>query len=141
MATVEQLHLTVRQRQNRYFSEQFKQKKVHEIDKLITSVAEVCREYEVSRTSVYKWIYKFSLMRKKTIRTVVESKSDTTKIKALKDQIEQLEKLLGQKQFQIDFLEKQMEIASDELGIDLKKKLSSNRLPGSGKTGKNTSTK
>jgi transposase len=128
-------------RQNRYFSEDFKRKKVHEIDRLLISIAEVCRQYEVSKSAVYKWIYKYSLMRKKGLKTVVEAKSDTAKIKALKEQIDELEKLLGQKQFQIEFLKKQMDIASEELGIDLKKKHSSKHSAGSGKTGKSTDTK
>jgi transposase len=128
-------------RQNRYFSEDFRRKKVNEIDKCITSIADICREYQVSRGAVYKWIYKYSLMKKKGVKTVVESESDTKAIKALKDHISQLEQLLGQKQFEIDFLNKQIEIASDKYGIDVKKKLSGKDSSGFGKTGNNIDTK
>jgi Transposase. len=124
----------------RYFSEDFKKKKVAELDKKQITVTEICKEYEVSYTAVYKWIYKYSVMRKKGIKMVIEAESDTAKIKSLKDHITQLEQLLGQKQFQIDFLEKQIEIASDKYGIELKKKLSGKPSAGSGNTEKNTPT-
>lgn len=141
MATLSQTGSNIRTRQNRYFSEEFKRKKVEELDKLVTSLPEICREYQVSRTSVYKWIYKYSLMRKKSVKTVVEPKSDTAKIQALREHVAMLEQLLGQKQFEIDFLNKQMEIAGEQYGVDLKKKLRGKPLPGSGKTETNTPTK
>lgn len=128
-------------RVSRYFSEDFKKKKVLELDKRLTSVSEICRQYEVSGPAVYKWIYKYSLMKKKGIKMIVEADSDTAKIKALKEQISELEQLLGQKQFEIEFLKKQMDIASDQYGVDLKKKRFGKPSSGSGDTGKNTPTK
>jgi len=141
MATLQELKSKANLRVTRYFSEEFRKKKVYELDKKITTIGEVCREYEVSYTAVYKWIYKYSLMRKKGLKMVVESESDTVKLKALKEHIAELEKLLGQKQFAIDFLEKQLEFASEEYGIDLKKKFSGKLSPGSGNTEDNTATK
>ena len=128
-------------RVSRYFSEDFKKKKVAEVERKLTTVAEICRQYEVSSPAVYKWIFKYSLMKKKGIKMVVESQSDTAKIKALKQHVCELEQLLGQKQFEIDFLKKQMEIASEQYGVDLKKKRFGKRSPGSGNTEKNTVTK
>jgi hypothetical protein len=49
--------------------------------------------------------------------------------------------MLGQKQFEIDFLKKQMEIASEQYGVDLKKKLSGKHSSGSGDPGNNIPTK
>jgi len=114
-------------RVSRYFSEEFKRKKVAELEKKLTTVAEIGRQYEVSSPAVYKWVYKYSLMKKKGIKMVVEADSDTTKIKALKEHIAQLEQMLGQKEFEIDFLKKQMQIASEQYGVDLKKKRSGKR--------------
>ena len=128
-------------RQTRYFSEEFKKKKVCELDKRLTSICEISREYDVSRVAVYKWIYKYSLMRKKRVKMIVEAESDTVKIQALKKHISQLEQLLGQKQFEIDFLKKQIEIASDQYGVDLKKKRSGKHSPGFGSTEQDTPTK
>jgi transposase-like protein len=141
MAKADQPLKKVSKRFTRYFSESFKQKKVEELDRKLITMAELCKEYEVSNTAVYKWIYKYSLMRKKGIKMVVEADSDTAKIKALRDHIAQLEQLLGQKQFEIDFLHKQTEIVSNQYGIDLKKKHSGQPSDGSGKTASNTDTK
>jgi len=128
-------------RSTRYFSEDFKRKKVEEIDKRITSISDICKEYDVSNTAVYRWVYKYSLMRKKGVKMVVEAQSDTAKIKALKEHIKELEQLLGQKQFEVDFMEKQMEIASEDYGVDFKKKPSGPASSGSGNTEESTNTK
>jgi transposase-like protein len=140
MATTDQLKAPS-SRHHRYFSESFRKKKVDELDKRITTIAEICKEYEVSSTAVYKWIYKYSLMRKKAIKMVVEPESDTARINALREHIATLEQLLGQKQFEIEFLQKQMDLASAQYGIDLKKKPSGKPSSGSGPTEKSTPTK
>src|SRR6476646_9699997 len=91
-------------RNTRYFSEDFKRKKVKELDKRITSIADICKEYEVSNTAVYKWVYKYSLMRKKGVKMVVEPESDTARIKALKQHISELEQLLGKSSLKLTLL-------------------------------------
>lgn len=138
MASVSQIEkLTVGERRQRYFSDQFKRKKVSEIERNISTVAEICREYQVCRAAVYKWIYKFSSMRKKGVKQVIEAKSDTRKIVQLKDQVKELERLVGQKQIEVEFLEKMIELAEEQYGIDLKKKSNSKPISGIGATGKN----
>jgi hypothetical protein len=54
---------------------------------------------------------------------IVESKSDTQKILDLKKQIAELERLLGQKQIQLEFKDTMIEIAEEMYKIDIKKKL------------------
>tara|TARA_B100000745_G_C20020022_1_gene346844 strand:+ start:128 stop:550 length:423 start_codon:yes stop_codon:yes gene_type:complete len=127
-----------RERQNRYFSESFKRKKVREIERNISTVLEVSWEYEVSTTAVYKWLRKFSKHYQKQVRQVIEPMSDTRKIKELKAQVKELERLVGQKQIQLEFKDKMIEIAEQMYGVDIKKKLGSQRSSGSGKTGNNT---
>lgn len=142
MATREQIkelneragRLTTRERNNRYFSEELKLKIVHDIDKGLVKVTEVCREYQVRNNTVYKWIYKYSMTRKKGVRMVVEAESDTIKIKQLRDQMREYEQLIGQKQIKIEFLEKLIKLAGEELGQDLKKKYGSRPSDGSGST-------
>jgi len=142
MAKLEQLEeLTTQERQYRYFSEDFKRKKVLEIERGLTSIGEIKRQYQVSGTAIYKWIYKYSMGKEKGERMVLESKSDTVKIKLLKEQVAQLERLVGQKQIKIDFLEKMIEIAGEEYGIDIKKKHSTQQSSVSGKAEKLTPTK
>jgi transposase len=124
--------LTTRERQNRYFSEDFKRKKVAEIERNRASVSQVCREYQVSHSSVYKWIYKYSNMRKKGVKQIVESKSDTQKILALQEQIKELQRVVGEKQILLDFKDKMIEIAEKEYGVDIKKKFPGKRSSGTG---------
>jgi len=60
MAKPEQLtNLKKDVRINRYFSEGFKRTKVEEVEKNLTTVWEIGKEYQVSRVAVYKWIYKY----------------------------------------------------------------------------------
>lgn len=105
---------------NRRFSEEFKRKKVKELENNLVSISEICKTYGVSRAAVYKWIYKFSIMAKKNVRQVVEAKSDTQKIKMLEEKIKELERIIGKKQLEIEFKDKMIEIA----GIDKKKRSS-----------------
>jgi transposase len=130
--------LTVKERLNRYFSEDFKRKKVSEIERNLIGVSALCREYQVSTTAVYKWIYKYSAMRKKNIRQVVEVKSDGKKMQELRDQIRELERIVGEKQIKLDFQEKMIELAEQEYKVDIKKKFSGKRSSGTGSTGKLT---
>ena len=124
--------------QNRYFSGEFKKKKVRELENNLTSVADICRTYSVSRTSVYRWIYKYSAMVKKQTKQVVEAKSDTKKIKYLEARIKELERTIGQKQLLIEFKDKMIEIAETTYGVDIKKKVSSRLSSGTTSTGKST---
>lgn len=107
---------------HRYFSEDFKKKKVRELERKITSIPDICRTYSVSRTSVYRWIYKYSVMAKKQVKQVVEAKSDTQRIKALEARIKELERIVGQKQLLLEFQDKMIEIAEADYDVDIKKK-------------------
>ena len=111
---------STQERQQSKFSNTFKLKKVREIEQGKTTVSDVCQAYEVTHTSVYKWIKKYGSMSKPE-RTIVESKSDTTKILALQKRIAELERLLGQKQIEIEFMDKMIELAEQTYGVDIKK--------------------
>jgi transposase len=130
--------LTVSERINRYFSEDFKRKKVSEIERNLSSVSEICRQYQVSHAAVYKWIYRYSKMRKKGVKQVVEAKSDSRKIQALQEQVKELERIIGEKQVKLDFQEKMIDLAESEYKIDIKKKYSGKRFSGTGSSEKST---
>lgn len=119
-------------RTNRVFSEEFKKSKVKEIVEKQITVNQLSRLYGVSRTSVYKWIYKYSPNYQKKTTLVVEMESESYKTKRLQQQVAELERIIGQKQLEIDFLEKQLEIGSEELGFDLKKNFSTKLSSGIG---------
>lgn len=127
--------------QCRYFSADFKKKRVQELENNLASVSDICKTYKVSRTSVYRWLYHYSSMAKKQVRQVVESKSDTKKIQLLESRIKELERIIGQKQILIDFQDKMIEIAENTYDVDIKKKLGSKLSSGTGATETNTSTK
>lgn len=123
MANLEQFYLLdIHERKTRYFSVELKRKLVGEIERKLVTIAEVCREYQVCRSAVQKWIYKYSLMKKKKLKIVVEPESDTRKLQEMRAQIKELEQKVGQKQIEIDFLEKMIELAEDDLGVQIKKK-------------------
>jgi transposase-like protein len=111
------------ERRYRRFSDSFKLKVVKEIEQRKVRVSEVCKAHEVSNASVYKWMEKYGTKQKPT-RTIVESKSDTSKIIALQKRIAELERALGQKQLDLEFNEKLIDFAEKKFSIDIKKKRS-----------------
>ncbi len=112
---------STKERRYRRFSDEFKRKKIRELEEGRTTVSEICKAYEVSDVSVYKWRDKYSITNKPE-RTIVESKSDTQKIVQLQKKIADLERKLGQQQVKLMFQEKMIDIAEKEHGVDFKKK-------------------
>jgi transposase len=130
--------LSVTERINRKFSDDFKRKIVSDLDRNLVTVAEVGRENQVTRAAIYKWIYKYSLMRKKGVKQVIEASSDTRKLQLMKEEIKELQRIIGEKQIMIEFKDKMIELAEEEYKLDIKKKFSGGLLPGSGSTGKSS---
>src|SRR5215204_3840455 len=141
MAKPDAFRIKSTKRPQRFFSESFKKEKVREIERNLTTVVIVSREFEVTRGAIYKWLNKYSLFRAKQVRQIIEPMSDAQKIKELRAKIQELERLVGQKQFEIEFKEKMIEIAEQTYSIDIKKKLGSKLSNGSGSTEKDTSGK
>ncbi|EMF89048.1 transposase [Leptospira santarosai str. ST188] len=110
-------------RQLRMFSEPLKRQIVNDIETKVTTIAEVSREYTVTRNSIYKWVYSYSKNRQKGVRTVIEEKSVSTKLEILKSKIKEFESVIGQKQMKIDFQEKMIELAEKEYSVDIKIKI------------------
>lgn len=122
-------------RSYRYFSVELKQKLVSDIDNNLITVAEISREYEVSRSAVTKWRAKYSVHYQHQTRQIVEAMSDTRKIQMLKARIKELEHCVGVKQIQLEFYEKMIELAEEDYGIEIKKKENTGLSSGIGKTG------
>ena len=118
----------------RFFSEEFRKQKVKEIEQNQIGVTELSKLYGVTRSSVYKWIYKYSLHLKKGVTQVIEMESESKKTKMLQARLAELERIVGQKQLQIDYLEKIVEFGSEEVGLDIKKKFDTEQSPGLAKT-------
>ena len=110
-------------------------------DRSRVSIAQACREYQVSDVSVYKWLNKYSSYLQKGAKLVVELSSEGYRSKELEKRLKEVEAVVGRKQMEIDFLEKLIELANEELKIDIKKKLYTKRSTGSGPTKNQGSTK
>ncbi len=123
-------------KRRRIYSEEFKRKIVLDYEKGIFTVKELSKLYEIQDAVIYRWIYRFSTYNKKSVHIVEMKESSTKKIKDLEDRIKELERAVGQKQLYIDYMEKMVEIAKDDLGVDIKKNYNTPQLTGSGKTKK-----
>ena len=106
----------------RHFSEAFKKSIVKAIDAKKIKKREIVKLYEVSETSVYKWIRKYSPKYQKGVRMVLELDSESNRIDYLIKKLSEAEQTVGKKQIEIEFLNKVIELCSDELGYDIKKK-------------------
>lgn len=133
--------LTLEEKRRRRFSDEFKRKKVKDLQLHKTSISVICKEYGVSRKSIYNWIYKYGGKEMKKERLIVESKSEQSQIISLKNKVAMLEQMLGQKQILIEFQQKMIELAEEEYGIDIKKKLETEQSSTSEKTGKGTASR
>lgn len=119
-------------RQTRTFSEELKKKVVKEIEQSKVTLAQVCREYQVSISAVYKWLHKYSSYLQKGAKLVVELNSEGYRSKELEIKVKELEAVVGRKQMEVDFLDKLIELANVGLDIDIKKKLYTKPSTGSG---------
>ena len=109
-------------KQFRRFSEAFKREKVKEIEEKTITVLQLSRIYDVSPTAIYKWIRKYSKHKGKRERVIVEKESESYKTYQLHRKVAELERLLGQKEIEISYLNKVIETGNEMLGEDLKKK-------------------
>ena len=115
----------------RKYSEEFKKSIVRDFESGKFSVPQLERLHNIGNPSIYKLIYKFSKSNEKGQRIVEMKDSSTQKLKALEQKIKELERTVGQKQIQIDYLEKMIDIAKDELNIDIKKNSNTSQSIGS----------
>lgn len=121
MAIKKKSGLRISSKYNRNFSKDFRKQKVKDIERGILSIKQLCELYSISRTTVYNWIYLYSKI-EKGVKTVVQMESEEYKTKKLLHKIAELERVVGQKQLEIDYLEQVIHLSSDEVGYDLKKK-------------------
>jgi transposase len=111
--------------QIRHFSDSFKREKVKELEGKKITVLQLSRVYEVSQTAIYKWIRKYSMYGEKRERVVIEKESESYRTYQLQKKIAELERIIGQKDVEVSYLEKVVEVGSEMIGEDLKKKFGS----------------
>lgn len=134
MAKKQQFKMSIAERSSRTFSDSFKASKVREIESGRTRIHELVSEYEVSRTSISKWIKKYGITKKNKVeKMIIESDSDTKKLLELKKKVAELEQIVGQKQILLDFQNKMIDLAEEHYHVDIKKNFSTLQLPSSEK--------
>ena len=117
-------------KKGRIYSEEFKRELVSDFESGRFSVLQLERLHGVNNVSIYKWIHKFSTFNEKGSRVVEMKNSSSAKLKQMEARIKELESVVGRKQIKIDYLEKIIDVASDDLNIDIKK--NSNTPPSAG---------
>lgn len=124
-------------RKNRKYSDEFKKEIVSLFEKGKFSVIQLEKLYGIGNPTIYKWIYKFSTFNEKGFRIVEMKESNFTKLSELEKKVKELEQIVGQKQIKIDYLEKMIDIAKDELNVDIKKNFNTSQSTGSAPTKEN----
>ena len=122
-------------KERRIFSEEVKKKAVKDLVGKRTTIKALANEHQISYQTVYTWLYKYSPYHEQKCTLVVQMKSEETKNSELQKRVAELERVVGQKQLEIDFLNKLFEIGSLELGFDLKKNFSTPPSNGTDGTG------
>jgi transposase len=107
--------------ERRYFSEEARREIVSDLDAGKTTVAQVCQQYEVSTTTVYKWLNKYSPLYQKKLVQVIEHESESERRKALEKKVADLERIIGRKTVEVEYWRTLVEMAEKESGTDLKK--------------------
>lgn len=140
MARREQFKMTTSERIRRHFSDSFKIQKVRELEAGKVKISELCNQYELADVTVYRWLNKFGSMKTKKERLIIETDSDTKQLIELKKKLAELERIIGQKQIQLDFKDKMIELAEEMYGVDIKKKFLTQPSNISGSTENNSHT-
>lgn len=119
-------------KKRRQYSEELKKELVSLFEKGKFSVPQLEKLYGICNVTIYQWIYKYSTFNEKGFRVIEMKQSSISKLKELEQKVKELERVVGQKQIKIEYLEKMIEIAKEELNIDIKKKYNTPQLAGSG---------
>lgn len=128
-------------KRRRTFTDEFRKSRVREFEKGKLTVLEISREYDLAVVLIYRWIRKYSIYHQNNYQIVVEEKSLSNKNQALRKRIEELEAMLGRKQMEVEYLQKVIDISSEDLEVDLKKKHGTAPSNGFGETKPPTSGK
>ena len=109
-------------RKRRVFSEEYQRELVRLFEAGKFSILQLEQLYGIKNSVIYRWIYKYSQFNERGYRVIEMKQSSSAKLKAMEQRIKELEKIVGQKQIKIDFLEEMIDVAKEELKIDIKKK-------------------
>lgn len=112
-------------RERRIFSVELKKKAIKLLIAKQSTIKSLMDEHQISANTVYRWLYQYSPNHERRCTLVVQMDSEEIKNADLRHRVAELERIVGQKQLEVDYLNKLLEIGSKELGMDLKKSFSS----------------
>lgn len=111
----------------RKYSEGFKLKILAELSTGKYSKRELGDIYGVNRTTINEWVKKYNRKDLMNTRILVETKGETSRLKALQKEIKQLKELLIKKDLDKLAMDSYLEVAAEKLGYknvdELKKNL------------------
>jgi transposase len=111
-------------RSRRTYSIDFKKEIISYFESGKNSISQLSKLYGIKATSIYNWIYKYSVYNEKS-STVVEMKnSQISRLRELEQLNKALSSLAGNQQLELEFYKQLIAIASKELNMDLKKSFS-----------------
>ena len=105
------------------YSESFKQQVVSEIESGKYTIGEAIRIYGVSNHSIHKWCRKLGKAHLTGKVVKVQKIGESDRIKELEKEKQALEHALAQAHLKILTLESTLEVATEQTGVDFKKKL------------------
>jgi transposase len=113
--------ITLETKHHRTFSDSLKRKLIKDLQQGLTTKKIICELHNISRTSLYNWIHEYSNS-DKVVKTVIQMESEAEKTKLLMLRVSELERQVGIKHLEVEYLNKLLELESEELGYDIKKK-------------------
>ena len=107
------------------YSESFKIKVVDEIEKGDLTQAGACRLYDLSDSSVSRWLARYGMNELVGKKVVIMTNREIRESDLLQKENKQLRRALEDSQFSNEVLEKYIQYIAEQNGIDLKKKINS----------------
>lgn len=124
------------------YSAAFKQKVVNEIESGKLSKTGAQKLYSIGGSlTIQKWIKKLGKLHLLNKIVVVELKDEISKLKELEKRNKELESALANAHIKIVTYESLIEVAEEELGVDIKKNLKSEQLKSAAKSSKDSKRK
>ena len=100
----------------RRYSEGFKLKILSELSTGKYSKKKLGEIYGINRTTINEWIKKYNRTDLMNTRILVENQDETTRLKALQNEIKQLKELLIKKDLDKLVMDSYLEVAAEKLG-------------------------
>lgn len=114
--------MTVDERRNRRFSEEFRRKQVSLIENNLTTMKEVSIKYEVKQDSVKGWLKKFG-NKNYSKQVLVISAEEVNRIRDQDKEIKAIKQIVAEVHIRNVYLESVLSVIKKEYGSDWEKKM------------------